>query len=61
MHKIFPSYHKVEVNGYDFEIMKNKVLYQTNIDTKEKLLEYFKQWCLEKRDIDTTNFEIIPL
>lgn len=59
--KILPSYQPVEVNGYDFEIMKNKVLYQTNIDTKEKLLEYFKQWCLEKKDIDTTNFEIIPL
>jgi hypothetical protein len=37
--------------------MKNGNLYQKNVANKEKLLEYFKQWCVEKKDIDTTGFK----
>lgn len=58
---IFSKNKAVEVDGYDFEVMKNGVLYKTNVATKEKLLEYFEQWCVEKKDIDITGFEIIPL
>jgi hypothetical protein len=57
LQKIFSPDKTSQVDGYSFEVMKNGNLYQKNVANKEKLLEYFKQWCVEKKDIDTRGFK----
>ncbi len=45
------------IDGYQFEVSKNEVIYQTNISSKEKLIDLMKLWCVDRKDIDVKGFE----
>lgn len=48
-----------EIKSYDFEVMKDGILYQTQVLSKKELLDLFRQWCIERKEIDTTSYEQI--
>jgi len=47
------------IDGYDFEIMIDKKLYQTNVSDKKDLIRLMKEWCWERKNPDVKNYEII--
>ena len=47
------------IDGYDFEIMINNKLYQTNVSDKKDLISLMKEWCCERKNPDVKNYEII--
>lgn len=56
---LFSSKKESNIDGYDFEVMKHKVLYQTRLSNKEELLEMFRLWCIERKEIDVSGYEKI--
>lgn len=48
-----------EIEGYFFEVMKEGVLYQTQVSSKKDLLELFQKWCIDREEIDISSYEKI--
>lgn len=50
---------KILIDGYNFEVMIDNKLYQTNVSDKKDLLKLMKEWCCERKNPDVKNYEII--
>ena len=59
LNNLFKSKSEVLIDGYDFEIMIDKKLYQTNVSDKKDLIRLMKEWCWERKNPDVKNYEII--
>lgn len=56
---LFSSKKEAVIDSYYFEVMKNNVLYQKRLSSKEELLEIFRLWCIERKEIDISGYEKI--
>jgi len=59
LNNLFKSKSEVLIDGYDFEIMIDKKLYQTNVSDKKDLIRLMKEWCWERKNPDVKNYKII--
>lgn len=48
-----------EISGYFFEIEKDGALYQTLLQDKEELTKTIKDWCLERKEPDISDYQKI--
>lgn len=59
LEKLFGAKEGLEIQGYGFEIAIDRVLYQTEVSTKEELLSLTKDWCLRRKTPDVSSYQVI--
>lgn len=59
LNNLFKSKNEILIDGYNFEVMIDNKLYQTNVPDKKDLIKLMKEWCWERKNPDVKDYEII--